>query len=318
MNFKNKTLWMGNIETWMTRAYISSFLNKINIFPIKITLKSGLNKRGCAFLEFLSREKAEEIMNNYNGKTINNFELKFNWVKTSEEKLLSSQGKKYKVKINFIYNIIYLQLFIGNIDKSIKEEELKKFFYEKYNSIISFKLMINQETNKSKGYAFIEFADNKEFQTALNNTEPIIFGKQKLVFNLAKNRYEPNQSIFEYKENLRKYNNNNIENYIKDLTYNNIKISGKLDGNTNNCSINSNVSLVEGINRIKQEKDLSFNSEINNKSIHEQIKYALKKMANLYSNTNPYFFQSKLCSYYCGPFLERDIFESNHEAFQYK
>ena len=108
MNFKNKTLWMGNIETWMTRAYISSFLNKINIFPIKITLKSGLNKRGCAFLEFLSREQAEEIMNNYNGKTINNFELKFNWVKTSEEKLLSSQGKKYKVKINFIYNIIYL------------------------------------------------------------------------------------------------------------------------------------------------------------------------------------------------------------------
>jgi RNA recognition motif-containing protein len=99
---------MGNIESWMTYAYLTSYLNSIQIFPQRITLKNPSNKRGCAFLEFLSREKAEEIMNNYNGKTINNFELKFNWVKTSEEKLLSSQGKKYKVKINFIYNIIYI------------------------------------------------------------------------------------------------------------------------------------------------------------------------------------------------------------------
>ena len=66
--------------------------------------------------------------------------------------------------------------------------------------------MMNQETNKSKGYAFIEFANNKEFQTALNNTEPIVFGKQKLVFNLAKNKYESNQYTFEYKENSQNFN----------------------------------------------------------------------------------------------------------------
>ena len=102
MNFKNKTLWMGNIESWMTKSYISSTLNEINIFPIKITLKTAQNKRGCAFLEFLSHEQAEEILNNFNGKKINKLELKFNWVKTLEEKLSVPQIKKFTVKKIYI------------------------------------------------------------------------------------------------------------------------------------------------------------------------------------------------------------------------
>jgi RNA recognition motif-containing protein len=97
MNFKNKTLWMGNIETWMTRNYLNAILNSINIFPLKITLKTCQNKRGCAFLEFLSHEKAEEILNSFNGKKINNLELRFNWLKTLEEKLSIPQIKKFTV-----------------------------------------------------------------------------------------------------------------------------------------------------------------------------------------------------------------------------
>ena len=97
MNLQNKTLWMGNIETWMTRSYLFSLLKEKNIFPNKITLKTSQNKRGCAFLEFLSHEKAEEILNSFNGQKINNFELKFNWVKTLEEKLSIQQIKKFTV-----------------------------------------------------------------------------------------------------------------------------------------------------------------------------------------------------------------------------
>ncbi len=100
MNTKNKSLWMGNIENWMTWSYLSSFLNKINIYPIKITLKTSQNKRGCAFLEFPSHEKAEEILNNFNRKIINKFELKFNWVKSQEEKSSAPNTKKFTVKIN--------------------------------------------------------------------------------------------------------------------------------------------------------------------------------------------------------------------------
>ena len=114
--------------------------------------------------------------------------------------------------------------------------------------------MINPETNKSKGYAFIEFTNYKEFQTALNYPEPIILGKQKLVFNSAKNRYDSNQNDISENVDNPNINNNNIQisnsinnndfnhsNYL--LTNNkdniNIRISGISDGSTNNSSTNS-------------------------------------------------------------------------------
>ena len=187
--------------------------------------------------------------------------------------------------------------------------------------------MINPETNESKGYAFIEFANYKEFQTALNNTEPIIFGKQKLVFNLAKNKHDYNQYnqniILENKENLKVLNTINISNninhyntnkYINEKEIINIKTSGTSDENNKNNPINSfsNSSLHK--TKIKENQDNNtFNiDEINNYPIQEQIKYALKNMVNLYGKTNPYFLKSKICNYYCGPFLDRDIIVSNN------
>ena len=187
--------------------------------------------------------------------------------------------------------------------------------------------MINPETNESKGYAFIEFSNYKEFQTALNNTEPIIFGKQKLVFNLAKNKHDSNQYnqniILENKENLKVFNSINNSNSISHFNTNkliiekeviNIKNSGTSDENNKNSSINSfsNSSLQK--NKIKENQDNnSLNiEEINNYPINEQIKYALKNMVNLYGKTNPYFLKSKICNYYCGPFLDRDFLLSNN------
>ena len=41
--------------------------------------------------------------------------------------------------------------------------------------------MKNNETNKSKGYGFIEFKDYIEFKHALDNTEPLILRKKKLI-----------------------------------------------------------------------------------------------------------------------------------------
>ena len=61
-------------------------------------------------------------------------------------------------------------------------------------------MITNQQTGRSKGYAFIEFTNYKEFQTALSPKEPIIFGKQKLVFNSAKNKYDSDEDSKDAKE----------------------------------------------------------------------------------------------------------------------
>ena len=97
MNAYHKTLWMRNIEPWMNQTFLTSFLNSINIFPQKTIIKNPQNKRGCAFLEFNTQEQAQTVLNNFNGKIINNFQLKFNWVKTFEEKYSSLKISKFTV-----------------------------------------------------------------------------------------------------------------------------------------------------------------------------------------------------------------------------
>ncbi len=177
---------------------------------------------------------------------------------------------------------------------------------------------MNQETNKSKGYAFIEFTNYIEFQQALNNPDPIIFGQQKLVFNSAKNRYDYNENILinnkrEKEENKtediyeidfnKKYNNN--INYFGNNSFFNIRFSGISDGSPNNSFTNSSYisSFKEEKNKSKQIQNTQNNIlDDNSNSTHLQIKYALKNLVNCYS-TNPYFLKSKLCSYYCSPFL---------------
>ena len=101
MNTFHKTLWMGNIEPWMTFSFLSTILKEVNIFPKNIILKNPSNRRGCAFLEFNSKEEAETTLKNINGKIIHNLELKFNWVRTLEEKYLAQKIKKFTVSYIF-------------------------------------------------------------------------------------------------------------------------------------------------------------------------------------------------------------------------
>ena len=44
MTQKERTLWMGNIEPWMTKFYLLSALNDINIFPNKLFIKRFVKK----------------------------------------------------------------------------------------------------------------------------------------------------------------------------------------------------------------------------------------------------------------------------------
>ena len=83
---------------------------------------------------------------------------------------------------------------------------MKNYFYSKFSSIIGAKLIVNQQTGRSKGYGFFEFSNYKEFYEALNIKEPLFFGKQKLVLNSAKNRFD-----YEDDDKINELGNGNIQ-----------------------------------------------------------------------------------------------------------
>ena len=103
MKSSNNTLWMGNIEKWMSHSYLSNLLKSINIYPNRITIKNYKSKRGCAFLEFSSKEIAQKILVEYNNKEINGIKLKFNWVHSLEEKNNKNKITKFTVSKNNIF-----------------------------------------------------------------------------------------------------------------------------------------------------------------------------------------------------------------------
>ena len=196
--------------------------------------------------------------------------------------------------------------------------------------------MINPETNKSKGYAFIEFTNYKEFQSALNNPEPIIFGKQKLVFNSAKNRYDSkidNEEMSNINNNIQIYDKNNNNDFfiynpisIRNKENLKIQISGNSNGSSNNSSTNSSLNSVlhadknkikqKEIEKEKEKENIQIFKNMKDNPINIQVKYALENMANSYgNNNNPYFMMSKLCNFYCGPFLDKNNFGNNKGIF---
>lgn len=98
------TLWMGNIENWMSHTYLEDLLKAANIFPNKITIKNYQNKRGCAFLEFNTPEMAKYVLSEYNNKIINGVELKFNKVHSFEQKYSTPKIIKFTVRIFYNFN----------------------------------------------------------------------------------------------------------------------------------------------------------------------------------------------------------------------
>ena len=177
-------------------------------------------------------------------------------------------------------------------------------------------MIVNQETGRSKGYGFIEFTSYKEFQTAVNYKEPIIFGNQKLVFNSAKNRYEDNELDIPNKSNIEKFNNfydikyvnNNEENINSDRSDSTItkNSSTRKDSHDSKdiCSIKNNNEGFLGENKYPNLQNIYENEK--NDILTEQIKIALKKLSNeFFVNNNSHLNKSAILNYYCGNFVQQ-------------
>ena len=115
MNACNSTLWMGNIENWMSYSYLQELLKSANIHPKRITLKNYQTKRGCAFLEFYNREMAKNVLTECNNKIINGIQLKFNWVRSLEQKYNCSKITKFTVCQKIFLYLLFNNSFLLEI-----------------------------------------------------------------------------------------------------------------------------------------------------------------------------------------------------------
>jgi len=77
-----------------------------------------------------------------------------------------------------------MKLFVAGLPYDLDDAELVEIF-EKFGAIISAKVAIDKETGKSRGFAFVEMANDDEAKDAIENLNDISLGKKPLVVKQA-------------------------------------------------------------------------------------------------------------------------------------
>lgn len=79
------------------------------------------------------------------------------------------------------------KIYVGNLSYDATSDDLENFF-AKFGEITDVKLIIDRETNRSKGFGFITFATQDSAQAAIENTNGFDFMGRKLRVNSANDK----------------------------------------------------------------------------------------------------------------------------------
>ena len=221
------TLWMGDIEPWMTREIILESFFEYGLKPssIKMIKDHQFNSiKNYCFVNFDSITEANRAIISLNGKNIpkTNINFKLNWA-----------NKHCEMNRN---------LYVGNLPNDIDDLQLFNIFKEKYQSIHHVSIMT--DNGQSKGYGFIQFTDKYDYDKCLKEMNGYVIKGKAIIIRERKK-----------KKNDEKNNNN----------MNNVYRFNKINRSINNTSSNNNISSKQFINNniynITKNQNIS---EINN------------------------------------------------------
>ena len=89
-------------------------------------------------------------------------------------------------------------LYVGNLSYSIKDDELNKIFSE-YGKVASAQVIMDRETQRSKGFGFVEMPDDTEALAAIQALNGKEVNGRPLTVNEARPR-EPRKNFGERRD----------------------------------------------------------------------------------------------------------------------
>ena len=74
-----------------------------------------------------------------------------------------------------------MNMYIGNLNYNVRESDLRQVM-EEYGTVESVKLIMDRNTNRSKGFAFVDMPEASEAQQAINKLNGAEYvGRQMVV-----------------------------------------------------------------------------------------------------------------------------------------
>ena len=74
-----------------------------------------------------------------------------------------------------------MNMYIGNLSYNVRESDLRDVM-EEFGTVDSVKLIIDRDTRRSKGFAFVEMPEDSEAQKAIRDLNGATYeGRQRVV-----------------------------------------------------------------------------------------------------------------------------------------
>ena len=82
-----------------------------------------------------------------------------------------------------------MNIYVGNLSFDVTEDDLRSAF-EDFGSVDSVRLIMDKDTGRSKGFAFVEMTDNDKAKTAMSELNDKEFMGRTIKVNEARPRTE--------------------------------------------------------------------------------------------------------------------------------
>ena len=82
-----------------------------------------------------------------------------------------------------------MNIYVGNLSYKLNEDDLRQVF-EEYGEITSVKIIKDKYSGRSKGFAFVEMAEEEEAKAAINELNGTEHDGRKIVVNEARPRQD--------------------------------------------------------------------------------------------------------------------------------
>ncbi|GAB2259719.1 hypothetical protein Droror1_Dr00010574 [Drosera rotundifolia] len=166
-----RTLWIGDLQSWMDEAYISSAFAATNeVVGVKV-IRNKLTQQseGYGFIEFRSHAAAERILQAYNNTLMPQVEQNFrlNWALYGAGERRQDDGPDYTI-------------FVGDLSPDVTDYALLETFKAGYPSVKGAKVVMDRLTGRSKGYGFVRFSDENEQQRAMNEMNGVTISSRPM------------------------------------------------------------------------------------------------------------------------------------------
>ncbi|KAG4191913.1 Polyadenylate-binding RBP47B' -like protein [Gossypium arboreum] len=153
-----RTLWIGDLQFWVDESYLNScFAHTGELVSIKIIRNKITGQpEGYGFVEFVSHQAAERILQTYNGTPMPGTDQMFrlNWASFGIGERRTDPGLEHSI-------------FVGDLASDVTDYLLQETFRAHYPSVRGAKVVTDPNTGRSKGYGFVKFADEMERNRAM-------------------------------------------------------------------------------------------------------------------------------------------------------